>query len=79
MAKANDRARYRSLAAIPVISGTDPAVRPWGVVVATSDRPNHFHADHMTGIRTIEGARALAGMVGVVIRANMRSTALSKV
>jgi hypothetical protein len=79
MAKANDRARYRSLAAIPVISGTDPVVRPWGVVVATSDRPNHFHADHMTGIRTIEGARALAGMVGVVIRANMRSTALSKV
>lgn len=79
MAKLDDRVRYRSLAAIPVTAGTDPQSRPWGVVVATSDRPNHFYADHRTGIRTIEGARALAGMVAVVIRAKTRPNVSAKV
>lgn len=78
MARGEDKTRYRSLAAFPVNLDSAPQSRPWGVVTVSSDQPGHFHSDHRAGIRTIEGARALTGMVAVIIQAKNATAALAK-
>jgi len=61
-----DSQRYRSIAAIPVRVSDDPL--PWGVVVATSDRPSRFTLQHdEKGSLSAEAARALAGMVALAV------------
>lgn len=58
-----DSDRYRSMAAAPIkIEGQK---LPWGVVVATNDRVNHF--DHLdeTGLQTAEGVRLIAGLLAI--------------
>ncbi|HEX8300721.1 GAF domain-containing protein [Sphingomonas sp.] len=58
-----DDERYRSIVSVPVkVDGQD---RPWGVVVATSDRVDHFTPDDETGLKTTEPVRSLAGMVAL--------------
>lgn len=60
---------YMSIVAVPVFVG--PSNTKWGVVVATSDVRNHFSAaDEEDGVRTSEGARALAGMVALAVGLN---------
>ncbi len=62
-----DRSRYRSIVAAPV--NLPQVERPWGVVTATSSEPGHFTPDDVPGVRTVEGARALAGMVALAVLA----------
>jgi GAF domain-containing protein len=59
-----DEERYRSLAAVPIL--VDRGEKPWGVVIATNDRPHHFNVEG-TGVRTVEAVRALAGMVALAV------------
>lgn len=71
-----DYKRYRSLVAVPVNVGNDP--KPWGVVLASSDQPNHFlvdgeHDDLMASLRS-EALRAFGGMVALAV-AGIRSKA----
>jgi hypothetical protein len=63
--KAYDDERYRSLAAVPI--SVDRAERPWGILIATSDRPHHFEVTEQPGVQTVEGVRALAGMLALAI------------
>lgn len=63
MLKPEDLDKYRSVAAVPIyVAGT-----AWGVVVATSDQEEHFSLDTRPGVRPIEGARALAGMLALAL------------
>jgi GAF domain-containing protein len=64
--KPDDDERYRSLAAVPI--RTDDTSSPWGVAIATSDRPGHFSVQAQAGLQTVEALRALAGMVELVVR-----------
>ena len=56
--------------AVPIMVDGDNV--PWGIVSATNDRVNHFSAEQANGLSTLEGARALAGMMalGVAITRN---------
>ena len=65
-----DAERYRSMIAVPIMVDGDNV--PWGIVSATNDRVNHFSAEQANGLSTLEGARALAGMMalGVAITRN---------
>lgn len=63
LAKATDASRYRSVAAVPVVT----AEEVWGVVVATSDRPSRFDLADARGVRSAEGVRALARMLAVTL------------
>jgi len=68
MSKPEDADRYKSIAAVPVLLA--PNQEPWGVVVGTSDRPNHFSVGpDRPGVQTVEAVRALAGMVGLTVKA----------
>lgn len=61
-----DSLRYRSIAAIPVRVLQD--ADPWGVVVATSDRPSRFALEHdEKGSLSAEVVRAVAGIVGLAV------------
>lgn len=62
-----DTVRYRAIIGVPIKVGTE--MKPWGVVIATSSDPGHFTPDHVSGVRTVEGPRALAGMVALAIQA----------
>ena len=63
---ATDGGRYKSIAAVPVRVARD--ARPWGVVVATSDRASRFTLDHdEKGSLSAEVVRALAGMVALAV------------
>jgi hypothetical protein len=64
-AKGYDQDRYRSLAAVPV--QVDDRDKPWGVVIATNDRYDHFTLDDEEGPTTTEPVRALAGMVALAV------------
>lgn len=66
-ASPDDETRYRSIVAVPVMMAA--SARPWGTVVATSDRTNHFLAEERPSIRTFEATRALAGMVELALEA----------
>lgn len=59
-----DAERYRSVVAIPI--ATDGGA-PWGVVAASNDRPYHFRADEIAGVKTVEAVRALAAMAALVV------------
>lgn len=65
-----DLVRYRSLLAVPVNVGNDG--EPWGVVLATSNRPNHFRAA-MVGrgdeAAPNEAISAFAGIVALAVAA----------
>lgn len=63
--KGYDSDRYKSIATIPIRTSRDG--KPWGVVVATNDRANHFYVDHKPGIQPAEAARALAAMIGLAV------------
>ena len=60
-----DRDRYRSLIGVPVQVGA--GTRPYGVVIVTSDQPEHFGSDEVEGVAPEEGARALAGVVALAV------------
>ncbi|MBI2716826.1 MAG: hypothetical protein HYX37_20620 [Rhizobiales bacterium] len=62
-----DKARYISMAAVPITIGTKP--RPWGVAVVTSDRENHFSAEPSYGVATAEPIRAIAAMTALGVKA----------
>lgn len=57
--RAEDRERYRSMVAVPIPASF--LKRPWGVVIATSNRVGHFNTNPGSGIRTSEPVRMLAG------------------
>ncbi|MDB5476621.1 MAG: hypothetical protein JWP49_2132 [Phenylobacterium sp.] len=59
---------YMSIVAVPIAVGTEN--KKWGVVVVTSDVRNHFTIEPEPGVRTSEGARALAGMVALALSPN---------
>lgn len=61
-----DAVHYRSVAAVPIrIAGR---VRPWGVVVATSDRLRRFDSDPQgVGAMGAQAVRLLAGMIAILV------------
>lgn len=63
--RAYDSDRYRSMVAVPI--KVEGLAKPWGVVTATSDRVGHFTTRATTGVQPDEGARALAGMVALLV------------
>jgi|GEM_PF-1611639 len=63
--KDGDLDSYRSLFAVAVSVGTDE--RPWGVVVATSNKPHHFMGPDTPGVEPEEAVRALAGLVALAV------------
>ncbi|HEX6860180.1 MAG TPA: hypothetical protein VF138_08300 [Caulobacteraceae bacterium] len=63
--KPEDRGRYKSIVAVPILLGDDNL--KWGVVTATSDEVGHFSFSAQNGVRTSEAARALAGMVALAL------------
>lgn len=60
-----DGDRYRSMAVVPI--KVDGQQKPWGVVVATNDRYNHFTLDEDVGLQTAEAVRAVSGMVALAV------------
>lgn len=64
-ARTYDAERYRSMAVVPV--KVDGRQKPWGVVVATNDRYNHFTLEEDVGLQTAEAVRAVAGMVALAV------------
>eukprot|EP00435_Cladocopium_sp_Y103_P077128 s1_g867.t1 len=66
-AKPDDNQLYRSIASIPVRVPNDHK-EVWGAVVVTSDQPSHFSTDHVRGVQTVEGARALATMLELALK-----------
>lgn len=64
-ARPYDGDRYRSIVCVPVVIHGQG--KPWGVVVATSDRVNHFNTDEDGGPKAIEPARLLAAMVALAV------------
>lgn len=73
-ARPYDRERYRSMAAIPIIVGAGAA--PWGVAIATSSRPGHFHNEPVGGVATAEPIRAIAAMAALAVKALAKSPTL---
>lgn len=73
LTKPNDAELFRSIAAIPVYVGTKKMT--WGVVTGTGDRPGHFDNDE-EGVKSLEGLRALAGMVGLAVQAHEEKAAV---
>jgi hypothetical protein len=60
-----DAERYVSMVAVPIkVVGQD---RPWGVVVATSDRAGHFSAESSPGLKTDEPVRTLAAFIALAV------------
>lgn len=60
-----DSDRYRSIAAVPI--WVDGRAKPWGVVVATNDRFDHFGLDVDAGPPHVEGARLLSSMAALAV------------
>lgn len=71
--RSHDDGRFRSIAAVPILVGRE--LKPWGVVVATSDRAGHFGVEVGPGVRTAEASRALAGMVALAVALRERGAA----
>ncbi len=70
MLKLGDVDRFRSVAAVPIVLAHTG--EKWGAVVATSDQEDHFSIDDRPGVRPIEGAKALGGMVALAMAARGR-------
>ncbi|HWM48666.1 MAG TPA: hypothetical protein VNR11_17315 [Xanthobacteraceae bacterium] len=68
MARDYDKERYASMVAVPITVGTSP--RPWGVAIATCDRPNHFSPEPSYGVATTEPVRAIAAMAALAVKAS---------
>lgn len=63
--RATDAARYVSMVAVPITQvDVDSA---WGVLNATSDRPDHFSAASNPGFKTDEPVRAVAAFIGLAV------------
>jgi hypothetical protein len=62
-----DLQRYRSIIAVPIMVGSNKI--PWGVAVATSDRPHHFYIEPADGVPTSEPIRAIAAMAALAVKA----------
>jgi hypothetical protein len=60
-----DADRYRSTAAFPIM--VDGREKPWGVVVATNDRYDHFNLDQEPGLQTSEAVRLVASMTALAV------------
>lgn len=65
-----DRRRYRSMFAVPVLVGSD--TRPWGVVLASCSDPNHFRSpdndtDEFGLLNNKEAVRAMADVVALAV------------
>lgn len=59
--KPDDRKRYRSIYATPILTG--PSSDLWGVVIASSDAPHHFsRTDDPTAIETVNSFAAVISM-----------------
>lgn len=73
-----DLVRYRSMIAVPVSVDGDP--KPWGVVLASCDQPEHFGAQSgdraRMGLQPEEAVRTLAAVAALAI-AICRSNAIS--
>lgn len=65
LSKPADGTRYRSIVGVPVLIG--PKHEKWGMVVATSDSPDHFTLDDDEGVKATEAARALAAMIALLL------------
>lgn len=68
--KAEDRKLYRSMFAVPIRVGNDE--HPWGVVLASSDQPQHFLPAETSGdtgasAYRAEALRALSGIAALCI------------
>lgn len=65
-AKASDTSRYRSIAAVPVV--TDGADEPWGVVIATSSRAGQFSPTPLSeGADRAEAMRVFSGLIALAV------------
>ena len=65
-AHGTDTERYRSIAAVPIRALNDG--KPWGVVVASSDKPDRFTLDRdAPGSISAEVVRGLAGMLALAV------------
>jgi hypothetical protein len=64
-----DKLKYRSGVGIPILPNGGLGSRPWGVVMATSDKVGHFREARETGLHPVHAVRAIAYMVELVIRA----------
>lgn len=63
--RAYDAERYVSMVAAPIkVAGRE---KPWGVVVATSDRVAHFSAESRPGFKTDEPVRTLAAFIALAV------------
>jgi hypothetical protein len=60
-----DQDRYRTTAAFPI--KVDSRDKPWGVVVATNDRYDHFNLDEGPGLQTSEAIRLVANMMALAV------------
>lgn len=69
-AKIEDRERYRSIIATPIILDSDSV--PWGIVVATSSEPNHFSAAE--DAIAIMGVRSFTQMVALGLLQETRTS-----
>lgn len=67
LGRAYDKARYASMVAVPISIGNNP--KPWGVAIATCDRPGHFSPDPSYGVATTEPVRAIAAMSALAAKA----------
>jgi hypothetical protein len=67
--KEGDTKKYRAMAAVPI--ALSDGLRPWGVVIGTSDQAGHFSVsddDADPGPQAAEALRAVAGMVALAVR-----------
>lgn len=59
----SDAERYRSIAVSPIFDNGEK----WGMVIATSDCPNHFSLEDVPGVRPAEGVHALQKMISLAL------------
>ena len=60
-----DDDRYQSIVAVPIsVAGQE---RPWGVITATNDRPDHFNHNEEPGLKPEEAIRALANYAALAV------------
>lgn len=75
MLSTDDLDRYRSVAAVPIY--VPDTQEKWGAIVATSDQEGHFSPDTRPGVRPLEAAKALSGMVALALAAQKRTGKVS--
>ena len=63
--RSHDRSRYRSIIAVPIKLESEDS--PWGVVVATNNKANHFPLDGADGFKTTEFVRSFANLAALAV------------